>query len=157
MKNLYKNNSSKSRGFQGIIKKLGQLLCYCPHKSSQIFQNISIWFNFRECFSPHRLHRWTQMFCRVMRFFLHRFDFVELKVLSNYTDYCRRKRRWLMNKTSRMAGAIEAPTICAIRKNLSEKEFVSICAICGQENTSETSIIWFVLNDLTPTSWRFSP
>lgn len=29
VKNKYKNNSSESRGFQGIIKKLGQLLCYC--------------------------------------------------------------------------------------------------------------------------------
>lgn len=29
VKNKYKNNSSESRGFQGIIKKLGQLRCYC--------------------------------------------------------------------------------------------------------------------------------
>lgn len=32
MKRQYKNNSSKSRGFQGIIKKLGQLLCYCQEE-----------------------------------------------------------------------------------------------------------------------------
>ena len=67
-------------------------------------------------------------------FFSHRFDFVELKVLSNCTDYCRRKRRWLMNKTSRMAGAIEAPTIRAIRKNLSEKKIcVHLCNLWGEK------------------------
>ena len=63
------------------------------------------------------------MFCLIVRF--SHTDF------SDCTDYCHRKQRWLMNKTSRMAGAIKAPTICAIRKNLSEKEFVSICVICG--------------------------
>ena len=36
VKNKYKNNSSESRGFQGIIKKLGQLLCYCQEKSDMI-------------------------------------------------------------------------------------------------------------------------
>ena len=124
------------------------LFCFvfsCFSKAAEgVNQTTETWIylfdlTFGSVFSPHRLHRWTQMFCLVMRFFLHRFDFVELKVLSNCTDYCRRKRRWLMSKTSRMAGAIEAPTICAIRKNLSEKKFVSICVICGQKNASGTS------------------
>ena len=49
------------------------------------------------------------MFCLIVRF--SHTDF------SNCTDYCHRKQRWLMNKTSRMAGAVEVPKI-RVRKNL---------------------------------------
>ena len=98
------------------------------------FVSNKIDLTFGSVFSPHRLHRWTQMFCRVMRFFLHRFDSDELKVLSNCTDYCRRKRRWLMSKTSRMAGATEAPTICAIRKkSVWERICVHLCNLWARK------------------------
>ena len=65
---------------------------------------------------------------------------VFLTQIFRIADYCRRKRRWLMSKTSRMAGAIEAPTIRAIRKICVRK---NLCpsAICGTKNTSETWII----------------
>ena len=57
------------------------------------------------------------MFCLIVRF--SHTDF------SDCTDYCHRKQRWLMNKTSRMAGAVEAPKIRMRKKS------VSICVICG--------------------------
>jgi len=40
VKNKYKNNSSKPLRFQGIIKKLGQLRCYCQN-FSRIFSRDS--------------------------------------------------------------------------------------------------------------------
>ena len=55
----------------GLWKKTSENSSFLLFNITCIRGHASLTFG--SVFSPHRLHRWTQMFCRVMRFFLHRY------------------------------------------------------------------------------------